>query len=322
MSAAVATPGPAPHKPLIAVACGVLQDGAGRVLLAQRPLGKPAAGYWEFPGGKIEPGESPRQALDRELHEELGVTVRAARPLIRFQHDYSNRRVLLDTWLVSDFAGAPHGREEQALAWLAPVALAAQSPQLPTVAPIMRALALPVDYVFTPPGLSADALISGLARLPAGALLRLREPGMAPQRYDVLARELLPACRARGLHLVLDREPEQVLRLGADGWHARSDVLARLRERPLPPAVACYASAHTPEELQQAARLGFAAAVLGPVRPTASHPGATPLGWSRFTAWIAGAALPVYALGGVGPAQREQAFAAYAQGTAGISAYW
>ncbi|MGH8541632.1 MAG: NUDIX domain-containing protein, partial [Stenotrophobium sp.] len=107
-------------KPVIPVAAGCMVNAAGEVLIAQRPDGKIAAGLWEFPGGKIEPGESAHGALVRELHEELGVTVRAARPLIRIAHEYSDRSVILDTWLVSGFDGEPHARENQALAWVLP----------------------------------------------------------------------------------------------------------------------------------------------------------------------------------------------------------
>lgn len=309
-------------RPRIAVACGVLVDAGGRVLLAQRPDGKIAAGYWEFPGGKIEPEETPRQALDRELHEELGVTVRAARPLIRFRHEYSNRSVLLDTWLVTAFDGEPHGREDQALRWLRPAELPGQTPQLPTVAPITRALQLPADYVFTPPAVSAAELFKGLDRLPPGALLRLRRPALDDRQYEELARALQREAAPRGLRLVLDRSPEQALRLGAAGWHARAEVLAGLAARPPLAQLLCFASCHSALELQQAAALGFDAAVLGPVQATATHPEAAPLGWARFTELSSGVGLPVYALGGVGPAQRDAAFAAYAQGTAGISAYW
>ena len=302
-------------KPVLAVACGVLVRG-GRVLLAQRPVGKVAAGAWEFPGGKIEPGETTRQALERELHEELGVEVRGARPLIRFRHEYTNRTVLLDTWLIDGFDGEPHGREEQALAWVTPEELAAHPQVLPTVLPIAGALRLPVDYVFTPADADEAFL---LERLPAGALLRLRRPGLDDAAYAVLARRLAPACEAQGLRLVLDRDPALSAELGA-GWHATALVLAMLES--LPAGLQCHASCHTPEELARAAQLGFDSAVLGPVAATATHPGVSPLGWERFAEWIAPLQLPVYALGGVGPAQRDEAFAAYAQGVAGIRAYW
>jgi 8-oxo-dGTP diphosphatase len=308
--------------PLIPVACGVLVDRQGRVLSAQRPEGKVAAGYWEFPGGKIEPGETAVAALARELHEELGVTVREARPLIRFRHAYTNREVILDTWLVTAFDGEPHSREGQALAWLSRDELAGQNQVLPTVGPIARALTLPVDYVFTPPQAGLESIRAGLSQLPSGALLRLRLPSLSDPDYERVTDELLPRCAALGLCLVLDRDPAQVQRLGAAGWHATASRLAGLSQRPLPPDLLCLASCHELEELAKARALGFDAAVLGPVRPTASHPGQPGIGWGGFAERIESLPLPVYAIGGVGPAQRDEAYAAYAQGIAGISAYW
>lgn len=292
------------------------------MLLAQRPEGKIAAGFWEFPGGKIEAGEPPRDALARELHEELGITVVDARPLIRFRHEYSNRTVLLDTWLVTRFAGELHGREGQAFAWAAIEALKCWPQVLPTVAPTVRALILPEQYVFTPPDATPERLLSGLSRLPPRVLLRLRLPGLDDAAYRRCARALIPRAHAQGLKVVLDRDPRDALELGADGWHATSDVLARLGQRVVDAPGLQLASCHMPEDVIRAAQAGFDGAVLGPVQETRSHPGAVPLGWERFGAAIQYAGLPVYALGGVGPRDLPSAFAAYAQGVAGISAYW
>ena len=105
------------------VVAAVIYDEARRVLVAQRPEGKALAGQWEFPGGKTDPGESDAQALRRELHEELGVRVDAARPLLEFSHEYSERHVQLSVWLVERFSGVPGGREGQQLQWVTPAAL-------------------------------------------------------------------------------------------------------------------------------------------------------------------------------------------------------
>lgn len=101
-----------------------LVDGAGRVLVAQRPAGKWQAGRWEFPGGKIEPGESEEAAMQRELREELGVRVRRARRLGETCHDYLDRRVHLVLWRVEQYLGEPQSREGQALRWVDPAQLA------------------------------------------------------------------------------------------------------------------------------------------------------------------------------------------------------
>lgn len=309
-------------KPLIHVACGVLQRASGEVLLAQRPGGKIAAGRWEFPGGKIEAGEAPLHALVRELDEELGVQVTQARPLIRYRHAYSNRDVCLDTWLVTGFDGEPHGREGQALSWVAPAALSDWPDTLPTVAPSARAINLPVHYVFTRPDATAEAILAGLPALPRGSLLRLRLPALRDADYAALARRVLPAARVAGLRTVLDRSPEQARALGAEGWHASEAVLLRSETRAVSGPALQLASCHDAKALRYASGAGFDAAVLGPVLATPTHPDAQGLGWARFGAAIQYAGLPVYAIGGAGPTVLDAAFAAYGQGVAGISAYW
>jgi len=307
-------------KPVIHVACGVLVNEAGAVLLAQRPEGKIAAGWWEFPGGKIEAGESALQALSRELHEELGITVRAARPLIRFCHEYSNRTVVLDTWCVTAFEGQPQSCEGQTLRWLAVDRFAEVAPLLPTVGPIEQALRQPAHYVFTPPQADADTLLAGLAQLPSGSWLRLRLPMLDAAPYEALARRLLPVAQAQDLKVFLDRDPAQVLALGADGWHASSATLMQLSQRPAVPLA--VASVHDAAQLVRSNALGFDAAVLGSVQATPSHPGAAPLGWTGFRDIRGDMALPVFAIGGLDASQLNDALDANAQGIAGISAYW
>lgn len=105
--------------PSVHVVAGALFDSAGRVLIAQRPAGKHMAGGWEFPGGKVEPGEEPRAGLVRELREELGIEVHEAAPLIAYEHEYPHRRVLLDLWVVTRYSGEPQPLDAPALQWAA-----------------------------------------------------------------------------------------------------------------------------------------------------------------------------------------------------------
>ena len=105
---------------VIRVVAAALYDAQGRVLLAERPAGKHMAGRWEFPGGKIEPGESERQALARELHEELGIEVSDAHRVLVLRHDYAERRVEISMWVVERYAGEPRGLDGQRLKWVAP----------------------------------------------------------------------------------------------------------------------------------------------------------------------------------------------------------
>lgn len=102
---------------LIPVVVGVLRR-AGKVLVAERPKDKPYSGYWEFPGGKVEPNETVEDALKREIKEELGVDVLSASPWITHQHDYPDKSVFLNLWCVDVFDGEPVGKESQQLRWV------------------------------------------------------------------------------------------------------------------------------------------------------------------------------------------------------------
>lgn len=303
------------------IAAGVLQDERGAVLVCQRPAHKLYPGEWEFPGGKVEPGEDARGALVRELREELDIRVSAARPLIRVRHVYPELSVDLDTWLVSHWDGVPRATEHPALAWVTPSELPSWR-LLAADRPIVSALRLPAHYALTAPDADAATLAAGLAALPAGALLRLRLPGVADEDYARQARALAPRCRERGLALVVDRAPARVAEWGAAGWHASAAALRALRARPVPPDLWFGASCHDAAELERARALGADFAVLGPVAATRSHAGAPALGWRAFEALVRDAGMPVFAIGGLGPADLASAWAHGAQGVAGISAYW
>jgi len=110
----------------ILVVAAALYDATGRVLIAQRPPGKHMAGRWEFPGGKVGAGEAEREALGRELAEELGIEVRAAEPLMRLTHTYADREVELSLWIVQRYRGVPAALDGQALKWVTPAQLACE----------------------------------------------------------------------------------------------------------------------------------------------------------------------------------------------------
>jgi 8-oxo-dGTP diphosphatase len=111
---------------VIQVVAAALYDAQGRVLIAERPGGKHMAGRWEFPGGKLSPGEDERAALVRELAEELGIEVWEAQPFMRLRHAYADRDVELSLWIVMRYAGTPEPRDAQQLKWVPPGELAAE----------------------------------------------------------------------------------------------------------------------------------------------------------------------------------------------------
>lgn len=306
------------------VAVGVIRNPQGQVLIARRPESAHQGGCWEFPGGKLEAGESVRQALQRELDEELGIEVGRSRPLIRIAHHYPDRSVLLDVHEILDYVGSLHGRERQTVQWVAPAALADFDFPAANQA-ILRALQLPAWYLVT--GNFADQA-QGLARLEQALrhgirLVQLRAPRLAAHEYTALARQAIRLCHAREARILLNAAPQLASELGADGVHLNSARLMAASPRAaVPPGLLRAASVHDLAELEQANRLGVDFSVVAPVFPTTSHPGAATLGWSGFQELAQQARHPVYALGGMHTRMLEQVWAHGGQGIAAIRSLW
>lgn len=308
---------------VVHVVAGVIVDEAQRVLLARRGAHRHQGGLWEFPGGKREPGETSLAALVRELDEEVGVQVERARPLIRVRHDYPDKAVLLEIWRVGAFRGTPHGREGQPVEWVTADELPQRAFPAANV-PIVAAARLPPVYFITPAPEDTPAFWERFEGMLDGGvrLVQWRAPALAERDYVHLARRAAALCRAAGARMLLNAPPALAAALDADGVHLTSAHLRALRARPFGSERWVAASCHDLDEIRHAQRIGVDFVVAGPVRATASHPGAAPLGWSRFAALAEAAAMPVYALGGMTPAQLGAAFEHGAQGIAAISALW
>lgn len=275
----------------------LLRDG--KVLLAQRLEGTPYAGYWEFPGGKLEAGETPRHALLRELDEELGIRVTHALPWLTQHYTYPHARVELVFFRVYDWDGELHGRDGQAIAWQTPGAFDV-APLLPANTVVLRALLLPSVYGISMAVDLGDAafLAAAEAALAGGLrLIQLREKSYSAARMERLATALLRLARPYGARVLLNGDAERAQRLGCDGVHWPAVTLLAARERPV--GMLCAASTHDATELARAAELGLDFVVLGPVMSTPTHPGANALGWQRFAQLVAATPIPVYALGGL-----------------------
>jgi 8-oxo-dGTP diphosphatase len=307
---------------LVEVAAAVLQMPDGSFLLAQRPPGKIWAGYWEFPGGKVEPGETPHHALVRELHEELGIDVVTAYPWVTRVFTYPHATVRLHFFRVTAWQGEPHPHEGQQFSWQPPGHVGV-APMLPANAPILRALELPPLYgISNVQELGEEEFLRRLQRaLESGLqLVQLREKGLSREALRHLAMRMLPGLREHGARLLINADVELAREVGADGVQLTATQLLSLKERPEFPW--CGASCHSAEELLRAELLGCDFAVLSPVLPTLSHPGAPVLGWERFAAIAAGRTIPVYALGGLQSADMETAWRRGAHGIALLRQAW
>ncbi len=307
---------------LTRVAAAVVVRADGRVLLAQRPAGKAYAGYWEFPGGKLEPGESPRDALARELVEELGIVVRRAAPWIVQEHVYPHAHVELHFFRVFAFDGEPVGHDGQAFSWQRPGAFEV-APLLPANTRVLAALALPPTLGITcAEDLGEDAFLERAGRAFARGLglVQLREKSWTRERRDAFARRLVPLAHAHGARVVVNGTADDAARVGADGVHWTSASLAAASRRP--EGVLVGASCHTRAELARAAMLGVDYALAGPVLATPTHPDAVPLGWDGFARTIEHTRVPVYALGGLEPADLDTALDHGAHGIAMRRGAW
>ncbi len=311
------------EKPkIVEVAAAVLQRPDGTFLLAQRPSDKIWAGHWEFPGGKVEAGETPYHALVRELREELGITVEIAYPWLTRVFTYPHATVRLNFFRVTEWHGELHPHEGQQFAWqhFPDVTVA---PLLPANAPILRALSLPPLYAISNVTELGEeefmrrlevALHSGLR------LVQLREKSLSREALRELAQRMLPLLHAHGAKLLINADIELAREIGADGVQLTATQLTALRERPDVPW--CAASCHNAEELRLAEALGSDFALLSPVLPTLSHPGAPTLGWEKFAECAAGSTIPIYALGGLTQAGMQIAWQNGAHGIALLRQAW
>ena len=302
---------------VVEVAAAVIERPDGSFLLAQRPAGKVYAGWWEFPGGKVEADEAPERTLARELHEELGIEVRVAYPWITRMHVYEHATVRLNFFRVVRWAGEPRSREKQSFLWQrldAPMA----SPMLPANAPVLASLALPLEYAIT------DAQTMGAAEQLALVEARMKDGLRLVQVRDKdnwerprLIYAVTSMARQYGAKVLVNGGP------AADGIHFSAEQLLTLRERPKGgPNSLMAASCHTVQELGHAMAIGLDFVVLGPVKATSSHPGAPVLGWDGFRHIAEGASIPVYAIGGLKPEDFDAARRAGAHGLAMISGAW
>jgi 8-oxo-dGTP diphosphatase len=308
--------------PIVEVAVGIIQRADGCVLLAERPPGKPWAGYWEFPGGKIEAGEDVRMALTRELHEELGIELELGYPWISVDYAYPEKRVRLNFYRVLGWHGTPHGREGQRLSWEDPQWVGVQ-PLLPANEKILHALRLPAIYGITHAAHGGAAAF--LARLDAALehglrLIQVREPEMDTETRQSFAREVVARAHRYGARVLVNGDAALARAVGADGVHVPAWQLLQLTA---PPAAEFWAaSCHDGVELARAAELHAHFVVLSPVLPTASHPQAPGLGWERFAQLVRHYPLPVYALGGMRLDLLETAMSHGAHGVSLLRGVW
>ncbi|MES2499331.1 MAG: Nudix family hydrolase [Pseudomonadota bacterium] len=320
-------------KKVVQVAVAILQRNstifsAGKFLMASRPDGKGWAGWWEFPGGKVEAGESPVQALSRELEEELGIIPTQIQAWLtrHFEypatHDAIAKTVQLHFYFVTKWQGHLNPREGQQLRWQS-ASHTTVSPVLPANAPIMHALALPPIYAISNMAEMGETAFLGAleSQLKQGlSLIQIREKQLERTALSNLVVKIQQLAKPYAAKILLNADIALAQKLGVDGVHLISEMLMNCQAKPDGLMVA--ASCHDPVELAHAEKLGLDFVVLSPVNMTKSHENAKPLGWSAFEQLIQNCNIPVYALGGMQMSDLSLSFQAGARGIAMQRAIW
>lgn len=301
------------------VAVAVIEQ-EGRILISRRHDNAHQGGKWEFPGGKLEAGESVTEALARELDEELGIHPTKLRPLIRVRHQYPQQQVLLDVWKVSAFSGDPEGREGQPIQWIAAGELSRY--EFPDAnQPIVKAIQLPETIWISKPFDASCSVLERIDSAPPG-LMVLRQPQLSEKDYSQFAAQLKKLQPDLFSRVLLTSSAIDVERLGAAGLHISGKALSELSQRPLGGEYHLSASCHNIVELALAAQLDFDMAMISPVLPTATHPDKPALGWDQFRAASEATNLPLYALGGMSQATLADAWQHGAQGISATCHLW
>jgi 8-oxo-dGTP diphosphatase len=297
----------ATRLPAIDVAAAIIEDQAGRILLAERKANQLSPGCWEIPGGKIERGETPSQAAARELAEEVGVRAGDLRPWASYEHAFPTRRINLRFFRAQTWDGTPHGREGQRVAWVDP-AQPAVGPLLPSHERVLKALSLPRRIAMadgTTSGCQATMLAGIDTALRAGTrLIILRAPPLPLDQRIAFARRAQSLAAAHRARLVLEGSALEAQRAGVAGAISDAIALPRLYARPSLPLWGAFCRGA--DDMQQAISLGADFALLD----------WRTLGWDSFRVVANQAPMPVYAFGAAMDAAASAASRAGAYGIA------
>jgi len=312
---------------LLHIAVAIITNQQNKVLISLRSNRAHQGGLWEFPGGKLETGESALDALKREIKEELNISIDKASPFKKIQYQYSDKAVLLDIWRVESFSGEPEGAEGQQIKWHTISDLSEN--EFPAAnRGIIMSLQLPQRYMITGSFENhKDFKFKLEASLKSGiSLVQLRCKKTSETEYKQLAEISIQLCKKYNATLLFNTTIELFKQLnastGESGLHLNSQMLDTLQSRPITANLLLSVSCHNRTEIEKAKLLDADIILLSPVKETRSHPGVKGIGWNKFTEIAENINQPVYALGGLSEADLTDAALSGAQGVAAISGFW
>jgi len=308
---------------LIHVAVAIIFNQQNEVLISLRHKSAHQGGLWEFPGGKVEAGESVFDALKREISEELDIVIKKAEAFKLIQHQYADKSVCLDIWIVESFSGEPTGAEGQRIKWQ-PIEQLNMSEFPAANRSIIHSLILPEKYMIT--GVFEDTT-DFLSRLESSlkrdvSLIQMRCKTLSDSDFLSLAEQARLICKKYNAKLLLNTKPNVFNQTKSDGLHLSSQQLNLFDDRPVNEASLLSVSCHTQADIKQAERLSADIILVSPVKETSSHPGVKGIGWAGFAALVSNTHISAYALGGMGIQDIEDAKSNNAQGVAAISSFW
>ena len=305
----------------IEASVGIIFNESFQLLMAERPQSKTWSGWWEFPGGKIEKGETPLEALKRELKEEIGISVIDAEKWIVRKYAYEDYEVILHFYKVTQWSGNIEAKEEQKISWVLPENNVV-SPILPANDLIFKAISLPDIYAITNAyEYSGNFLNKVEQQLNNGlGLIQIREKAISKNAFIELTKEIIQMAGNFDAKVMINSDIDLAYKLNADGVHLNSSLLHRLSE--IPKDLIVSASCHSARDIEKAMTMDVSFVVLSPVQKTQSHPNTTPIGWDSFSKITQNYSIPIYALGGMKQNDIENAFNAGAIGIASQRAIW
>ncbi|MBN4080671.1 Nudix family hydrolase [Beggiatoa alba] len=310
-------------KPKIHVAVGVIRNKEKKFLISKRHAHLHQGGLWEFPGGKVESNEAVYDALCRELNEELNIEVRQAKPLLQITHQYNDKHVLLDVWMVDAFDGVIESLQQQPFKWIAAAEFSNYSFPAANKA-ILNSLCLPPYYAITGKFQDKQDYLRNLQYcLSSGIkLIQLRHKSNDIHTLVELAEVSMSLCERENAKLMVNDDIDFMEKCDVDGLHLNSQRVFQYSSRPISHNKLLAASVHNIKELQQAISIDVDFVVVSPVLETPSHPGSTLLNWNGLTELVSHSSIPIFALGGMKKELLSKVKQCGSYGIAAISEFW